>query len=66
MVSPDEVDESLKSEIEEECSRYGTVKHVVIYQERENDSADAPTRVKIFVEFDESTGTLQEGGSTSV
>ncbi|OQV11918.1 Poly(U)-binding-splicing factor half pint [Hypsibius exemplaris] len=56
MVTPEEVDDSLKSEIEEECSRYGTVKHVVIYQERENDNADAPTRVKIFVEFEEATG----------
>ncbi|XP_055331740.1 poly(U)-binding-splicing factor PUF60-like [Paramacrobiotus metropolitanus] len=52
MVTPDEVDGALKAEIEEECSQYGAVKHVVIYQERENESPDAPTNVKIFVEFE--------------
>lgn len=56
MVTPEEVDDTLKEEIEEECSQYGTVKHVVIYQERENDSDDAPQNVKIFVEFEAPDG----------
>lgn len=56
MVTPNDVDDNLKAEIEEECTSYGTVKHVVIYQERESDSPDAPTRVKIFVEFEGPNG----------
>ena len=59
MVIAEEVDDSLKGEIEEECSRYGTVKHVVIYQERENDNEDAPQNVKIFVEFEEPDGKFR-------
>ena len=32
MVGSDEVDEQLQEEIEEECSKYGDVENVIIYQ----------------------------------
>ena len=32
MVSFDDVDESLQEEIEDECSKYGNVENVLIYQ----------------------------------
>ena len=34
MVTPEEVDEDLQEEIEEECSKYGSVERVLIYQVR--------------------------------
>uniref|UniRef100_A0A6A7G255 Poly(U)-binding-splicing factor half pint-like isoform X3 n=1 Tax=Hirondellea gigas TaxID=1518452 RepID=A0A6A7G255_9CRUS len=51
MVSIDDVDEVLQEEITEECSRYGTVEHVIIYQEKQTEEDDAEVIVKIFVEF---------------
>lgn len=53
MVGPDEVDEMLQEEIQEECSKFGSVERVVIYKEKqsENDDDDAEIIVKIFVEF---------------
>lgn len=51
MVSADEVDEDLEEEITEECSRFGEVSRVVIYQEKQGEEEDAETIVKIFVEF---------------
>ncbi|XP_071535906.1 poly(U)-binding-splicing factor half pint isoform X4 [Panulirus ornatus] len=51
MVGAEEVDELLQDEITEECGRFGTVKHVIIYQERQSDEDDAEVLVKIFVEF---------------
>ena len=53
MVSPDEVDEELNDEISEECSKFGEVERVIIYQERQSEEDDAETIVKIFVEFKE-------------
>ena len=35
MVGSEEVDEQLQEEIEEECSKYGDVENVIIYQVRE-------------------------------
>ena len=32
MVTPDEVDEDLEDEVQEECSKYGQVERVIIYQ----------------------------------
>ena len=32
MVGSEEVDEQLQEEIEEECSKYGDVENVIIYQ----------------------------------
>ena len=51
MVASEEVDEQLQEEIEEECSKYGQVENVLIYQERQSEEEDAEVLVKIFVEF---------------
>ncbi|XP_045501519.1 poly(U)-binding-splicing factor half pint isoform X2 [Colias croceus] len=54
MVSPREVDDALHHEIRDECGKWGRVRRVVIYNERQSE-ADDPARahVKIFVEFAE-------------
>jgi len=52
MVGPDEVDEDLQSEIETECTNYGKVEQVIIYNERQDEGEDAEVIVKIFVEFE--------------
>ena len=54
MVTPEEVDEELQEEISDECSKYGEVERVIIYQERQSEDDDAEVIVKIFVEFKES------------
>ncbi|XP_014255066.1 poly(U)-binding-splicing factor half pint isoform X2 [Cimex lectularius] len=52
MVAPEDVDESLQEEIQEECSKYGTVDRVIIYNEKQSeDDENADIIVKIFVEF---------------
>ncbi|XP_068622768.1 poly(U)-binding-splicing factor half pint isoform X2 [Battus philenor] len=52
MVSADEVDEALHHEIQEECSKWGRVERLVIYNERQSDDEDpAAARVKVFVQF---------------
>lgn len=51
MVGPEEVDEDLESEVVDECSKYGGVNRVIIYQEKQSDDDDAEVLVKIFVEF---------------
>lgn len=56
MVGVDDVDEMLQEEITEECGRYGTVNHVIIYQEKQSELDDAEIIVKIFVEFGASHG----------
>ncbi|KAI9142836.1 hypothetical protein BKA69DRAFT_1123621 [Paraphysoderma sedebokerense] len=48
MVEPDEIDDEVKGEIEEECTKFGVVKNVVIHVA---DSDADGGRVKIFVEF---------------
>ena len=53
MVTPDEVDGELQEEIQDECSKYGEVERVIIYQERQSEEEDAEVIVKIFVEFKE-------------
>ena len=42
----------------EECSKYGEVKKVVIYTERQGEEDGADQIVKIFVEFQNSKGNL--------
>lgn len=56
MVGAEEVDELLQEEITEECGRFGSVRHVIIYQEKQSDEEDAEVLVKIFVEFGSPTG----------
>ena len=51
MVGTEELDDQLQEEIEEECSKYGDVENVLIYQERQSEEDDAEIVVKIFVEF---------------
>ncbi|KAK3908472.1 Poly(U)-binding-splicing factor half pint [Frankliniella fusca] len=53
MVEPQDVDETLQEEIQDECSKYGMVERVIIYNERqsEDEDDDAEVIVKIFVEF---------------
>jgi len=55
MVGPEDVDEDLQEEINEECSKYGEVDNVIIYQERQSEEDDADILVKIFVEFSQSS-----------
>merc|ERR1712080_138827 len=54
MVGPEDVDEDLQEDVEQECNKYGKVDHIVIYQEKQDESDDAEVLVKIFVEFKES------------
>jgi len=54
MVGPEDVDEDLQEDVEQECNKYGKVDHIVIYQEKQDESDDAEILVKIFVEFKES------------
>ncbi|XP_045775343.1 poly(U)-binding-splicing factor half pint isoform X5 [Maniola jurtina] len=54
MVAADEVDEALHHEIQEECSKWGRVERLVIYNERQSEDDDpAHASVKIFVQFAE-------------
>lgn len=56
MVGIEDVDDTLEQEISEECSKYGKVVKVVIYQERQSEEEDSEVIVKIFVEFTHSSG----------
>lgn len=59
MVAPEDVDESLQEEIQDECSKFGVVERVIIYNERQSeDDEDAEVIVKIFVEFSQMSGKL--------
>jgi len=58
MISADEVDEELEDEVTSECSKFGVVERVVIYQERQGIDEDAEVIVKIFVVFATHAGML--------
>ena len=58
MVEIDDVDEELESEVTDECSKFGNVSRVVIYQEKQGEEDDAPVIVKIFVKFSTVPGLL--------
>lgn len=54
MIGPDEIDETLQEEIQDECSKFGIVERVIIYNEKQSefeDDENAEVIVKIFVEF---------------
>lgn len=59
MVGPEDVDEMLQDEIQEECSKYGQVERVIIYNERQSEDDENDVIVKIFVEFFESWGKFR-------
>jgi splicing factor 45 len=48
MVAPGEVDDDLEPEVKEECSKYGQVNNVTVFQMPDMDGEDA---IRIFVEF---------------
>ena len=56
MVGPEDLDEELESEVTDECGRYGHVKRVIVYQEKQSEDDNAEVIVKIFVEFAQSSG----------
>lgn len=56
MVGPEDLDDDLQNEVEDECSRYGKVVRVIIYQEKQGEELDAEVIVKIFVEFTAQAG----------
>lgn len=61
MVGPEDVDETLQEEIQEECSKFGQVERVIIYNEKQtedDDDDDSNVIVKIFVEFADTIGKL--------
>lgn len=59
MVSPEDVDEMLQEEIQEECSKYGIVERVIIYNEKQSEDDDeSDVIVKIFVEFSATNGEI--------
>ncbi|XP_077544432.1 poly(U)-binding-splicing factor hfp isoform X3 [Haemaphysalis longicornis] len=51
MVAVEDLDDELEAEVTDECGRFGTVKRVIIYQERQSEDDNADIVVKIFVEF---------------
>lgn len=58
MVGIEDVDETLQDEIQDECSKFGIVERVIIYNEKQTeneDDEDAEVIVKIFVEFSASS-----------
>ena len=56
MVTIDDVDEDLETEVTEECSKFGEVLRVIIYQEKQGEEDDADIIVKVFVEFGQPEG----------
>ena len=63
MVGPEDLDEELESEVTDECGKYGNVNRVIIYQERQGEEEDAEIIVKIFVEFEKTSGKTRLIGS---
>lgn len=53
MVTVEDVDDDLETEVTEECSKFGEVSRVIIYQEKQGEEDDADIIVKVFVEFNQ-------------
>ncbi|XP_076807607.1 poly(U)-binding-splicing factor PUF60-like isoform X2 [Clavelina lepadiformis] len=51
MVNIEDLDDDLEGEVTDECGKFGDVKRVIIYQEKQGEEDDADVIVKIFVEF---------------
>ena len=58
MVGVEDLDEDLEHEVTDECSKFGVVNRVVIYNEKQGEEEDAEVIVKIFVEFTQTSGTI--------
>ena len=58
MVGPEDLDDELENEVTDECGKFGNVKRVIIYQERQSEEDDAEIIVKIFVEFTQQSGKI--------
>ena len=58
MVGVEDLDEDLEHEVTDECSKFGVVNRVVIYNEKQGEEEDAEVIVKIFVEFTQTSGTM--------
>lgn len=56
MVTVNDLDDDLESEVTEECGKFGHVNKVIIYQEKQSEDEDAEIVVKIFVEFNSLLG----------
>lgn len=56
MVGVEDLDEDLEHEVTDECSKFGVVNRVVIYNEKQGEEEDAEVIVKIFVEFSQTSG----------
>ena len=56
MVGVEDLDEDLEHEVTDECSKFGMVNRVVIYNEKQGEEDDAEVIVKIFVEFTQPAG----------
>lgn len=52
-MGPGDIDDALEGEVTEECGKFGRVKRVIVYQERQGEEDGAEVIVKIFVEFGE-------------
>ena len=59
MVGVEDLDEDLEHEVTDECSKFGVVNRVVIYNEKQGEEEDAEVIVKIFVEFTQTSGTIK-------
>lgn len=60
MVGPEDLDDELENEVTDECGKFGNVKRVIIYQERQSEEVDAEIIVKIFVEFTQQSGMYKD------
>lgn len=60
MVGVEDLDEDLEHEVTDECSKFGAVSRVVIYNEKQGEEEDAEVIVKIFVEFSQPAGNSSE------
>lgn len=56
MVTEEDLDEDLEDEVTSECSKYGHVERVIIYQEKQGVEDDADLIIKIFVSFSQPSG----------
>jgi splicing factor 45 len=57
LVSIEDVDDTLEDEIKNECSKYGKIHQVVIYQVKIDNFPDQE-RVRLFVEFDNQSSSV--------